>query len=235
MTATASDDDRRRIHSLSIAMHAALAAGAITESDTEFARSLGRQWNERHSLSEKQWPWVDKLTARFQQALNPAAAEPAEVVTFPRLAETFLTAATGLKWPKLRLTTETGQELVLSRCGERSRTPGSINITDGGPYGSNTFFGRINPEGAADLRDVATADVRATLAAYNADPEAEAKVQGQRTGRCMCCGAELTDEVSIALGIGPVCGKRWGISRKGVKAALKASSTTVDADMFIAA
>jgi len=33
---------------------------------------------------------------------------------------------------------------------------------------------------------------------------------GQLYGRCVICGATLTDELSIALSIGPVCGKRIG-------------------------
>lgn len=36
------------------------------------------------------------------------------------------------------------------------------------------------------------------------------KVRGQDTGICCCCGAELTDPVSIAAGIGPICAGKWG-------------------------
>ena len=39
--------------------------------------------------------------------------------------------------------------------------------------------------------------------------EAEASEYGKLTGRCVCCGRLLTDSNSIALGIGPVCIKRW--------------------------
>jgi len=39
--------------------------------------------------------------------------------------------------------------------------------------------------------------------------EDEALAYGKATGRCVCCGALLTNDVSIALGIGPVCRKRW--------------------------
>lgn len=231
------DQNRQRLDALRDAAVAAKAAGVASQADLTFARSLMQQaFGSRRGLSEKQWAWVDKLAARFTEAVTgpqaPAGEPPAPSTTFARLAETFLSAAEGLKWPKLRLRTADGQELVLSRCGERSRTPGWINVTDGGSYGANTFFGRISPDGAFDAYRATTDDVRATLAAYDADPAAEAKVQGARTGRCMCCGLELTDEVSIALGIGPVCGKRWGISRAGVKASLRSSTA---ADLFQAA
>lgn len=39
--------------------------------------------------------------------------------------------------------------------------------------------------------------------------ETEASAYGKRTGRCICCGALLTNDLSIDLGIGPVCRKRW--------------------------
>ena len=33
----------------------------------------------------------------------------------------------------------------------------------------------------------------------------EAKTYGRRTGTCCCCGATLTNAVSIEAGIGPIC------------------------------
>lgn len=220
-----------RILRLWTSMHDAMEEGHAQPRDVEFGKSLVEQASRR-GLSEKQWTWVDKLAERFEAAVKAQPEAPAER-TYPRLAETFLAAAKGRKFPKLRLRTAAGQELVLSRCGERSRTPGQIRMTDDRPFGMNEFFGTISPEGAPDFRSAVNDDVRATLAAYNADPEAEAKVQGVRTGRCMCCGIELTDEVSIELGIGPVCGKRWGISRKGVRAKLR--ETSASPDLFAAA
>ena len=37
----------------------------------------------------------------------------------------------------------------------------------------------------------------------------QAQAFGQLYGVCCICGATLTDETSIAAGIGPICGKRW--------------------------
>jgi hypothetical protein len=39
--------------------------------------------------------------------------------------------------------------------------------------------------------------------------EDDAKEFGRLYGVCCVCGKTLTDETSIAEGIGPVCGKRW--------------------------
>ena len=49
------------------------------------------------------------------------------------------------------------------------------------------------------------------LAAIAADPRGEAVRHGQRTGRCSCCGRELTKHASIDLGLGPICAAKWGL------------------------
>jgi hypothetical protein len=48
------------------------------------------------------------------------------------------------------------------------------------------------------------------LALIASNPNRAATMHGQRTGRCSCCGRELTNPDSIALGIGPICKDRWG-------------------------
>lgn len=42
------------------------------------------------------------------------------------------------------------------------------------------------------------------------DPKAAAIRYGHETGSCSCCGRELTNAGSIALGIGPICASRLG-------------------------
>jgi len=43
------------------------------------------------------------------------------------------------------------------------------------------------------------------------DPYAAAKLYGMHTGTCSCCGRELTNSLSIALGIGPICREKFGL------------------------
>jgi len=43
------------------------------------------------------------------------------------------------------------------------------------------------------------------------DPYAAAKLYGQNTGTCSCCARELTNPLSIELGIGPVCREKFGL------------------------
>lgn len=40
-------------------------------------------------------------------------------------------------------------------------------------------------------------------------PEDAARLFGRLYGVCVRCGADLTDETSIAEGLGPICGGRW--------------------------
>lgn len=56
-----------------------------------------------------------------------------------------------------------------------------------------------------------SAEKLAQIVAIGADPIAQAVAYGKKTGTCCCCGAELTNAVSIEYGIGPVCRERWGM------------------------
>lgn len=47
------------------------------------------------------------------------------------------------------------------------------------------------------------------------------KAIGGATDRCACCGADLTDPLSVARGIGPECYKKIWVSRDDVKEVMK--------------
>jgi len=55
--------------------------------------------------------------------------------------------------------------------------------------------------------DAATGDKLKVIAE---NPLEAAIRHGQRTGRCACCGRELTKHSSIDRGIGPICAEKWG-------------------------
>ena len=184
---------------------------------SEFAASLLERIQGGRELTERQAAAVASMRAkcearkaeRKEQRKAEQAAE-AEAPRFAALAEHFLTAAASLKWPKLRLATEAGEPVVLSRSGPASRNPGHINVTDGGSFGNNRYYGRIDPTGKAFLRRDIPAEIEAELTAINDDPDEAVRVTGQRTGKCCCCGRELTNPESIDAGIGPICAGNWG-------------------------
>jgi Family of unknown function (DUF6011) len=72
-----------------------------------------------------------------------------------------------------------------------------------------TYYGKIQAGRFFPVRDCPE-EIKGRLALIAADPAAAARVDGIETGICCCCGAELTDPVSIAAGIGPICAGNWG-------------------------
>jgi len=63
-------------------------------------------------------------------------------------------------------------------------------------------------EEGGEVRRIEAAEALRNIAA---DPKATSLRWGRRTGRCSCCGRELTKHSSIDAGIGPICAEKWGI------------------------
>lgn len=186
-----------------------IAAGAMPADSITFAKSLVNCFDQRGSLSPKQAPWVDKLIERAAKPAPAVEQLDAKVAGVFRLFEKASDA--GLKHPKIRLETEEGQYLVFARCGARSRYEGQVQITDGGPFGANKYFGRINEAGQLQAGRDMNGDVQATVKALATDPARTAAVYGKRTGECCFCGLGLTDGRSVLVGYGPVCADRYGM------------------------
>lgn len=183
---------------------------------SSFARSLVTQ-NEMNGrqLSAKQMAWVHIIVIEHESPLPDPGAQDAPRLTQVRamLDE----AAETLKTPKVNLTTADGQRVRLGRAGERARIPGVIHITDGGPYGANTYFGSIQLDGTLRPSQAMTPEVETLLFAFDRDPQAVARAYGHNTGSCCFCSRELTDGRSVAMGYGPICAGKfslpWGEER----------------------
>lgn len=194
------------------ALHAALPT--LPARDADFAQSLLLQYTARQSLSEKQWHWVRKLAA-------PRAAAPAPVVTanvgdFSAVIAMFATAAQTKKFPKITLALADGRAVVLKVAGAQSAQPGTVTVTDGRPFGSNVFYGRVAPSGdwqVARTIDTETAtSVTALLTRFAAEPLAIAAAHGHATHRCCFCNITLTDPRSKTAGYGPICAGKFGLA-----------------------
>lgn len=105
----------------------------------------------------------------------------------------------GIKRPKLRLDT-----FLFSRAPDHSRNAGSIYVTESGTYLGRVTDGRFLPMPACDD------PTKARVVAAAANPHESAKAYGAKTGSCSCCGRELTNRLSIKLGIGPICRDKFG-------------------------
>lgn len=105
----------------------------------------------------------------------------------------------GLKRPKVRF-----QSIEFSRAPDSGKNPGAIYVKSGEEYLGKVLAGRFYPVKTCDEAR------RAEIVTIATDPSAAAKAHGLKVGWCSCCGRELTDPNSIALGIGPICAEKYG-------------------------
>ena len=183
--------------------------------DQEFASSLLNSLARYGSISPKQAYWVDVLAER---ATAQVVGHAVNVGNVQPIIELFELAGRKLKWPKIRLFTETEQKVVLKRGGDASKYRGQILVTDGGPYGNNIWFGRIDTDGTfypnSRLRQenrLLADQVVTLLQSFAEDPAGVGSIIGKRTGHCVFCSRELSDARSTTVGYGPICAGHYGL------------------------
>lgn len=173
-----------------------------TNTSFEFAQSLKAQLSKKGTLSDGQVAAVQKCIAKkaeFKKAQVVREATAA-VVNVDKLTAAFENAATSLKWPKVRFL-----GFVVSRASDTSRNPGSLYVkADDATYLGKIVAGRFITSRECD------AATEAKVLGVLADQEAAAVLFGKEVGACSCCGRELTNQVSIDRGIGPICAVKFG-------------------------
>jgi hypothetical protein len=159
----------------------------------DFAKSLVHQYSSKGYLSEKQFWWVGKLIEEADVPPGPKKEEP----SYPNIRAAILNMkGNGAKAPSLRFA-----GVTLSMAKDDSQNRGFIYIKVNGEYaGKISPVGRLMP-GGGFTKD----QVQAWLDGPELNPEDAAISYGRETGRCSCCGRELTNALSIELGIGPIC------------------------------
>lgn len=180
--------------------------------DSSFAASLFTQYIKRGDLSPKQWPWVHYLCFVY---FNPPQKSKIVLETdWSKLIVFFDNAVKrGLKWPKIRFDIE-GKPVVLSRAGDRSKYPGSINITDGRRFNDNIWYGRIiKTDDEVDYQPShqASDTVLSFLQDFANDPIRISSEYGKKTGNCCFCAKKLSTEDSVFTGYGKVCSNKYGL------------------------
>lgn len=174
-----------------------------------FANSLMQTYSRYGAMSDDQtaaaWNMIYKLEEKDREkakVLATAKSQPVPVPTtdYSRIKQMFDAAVVaGLKWPKFR-----AGELTLKLAGSLSRNPGAIYVEFNGAY-----CGKIQDNRLVAGRE-APGNLEELLRPIAEDPLKAAQLHGVQTGRCSCCGAELTNKESVALGIGPICRGKWG-------------------------
>lgn len=179
------------------AQHPAIWAWLVASPNFEFAASLKAGVEKFGSLTEKQLAAAEKCVVK-RAARDEQRAVEAPAIAVDKIAEAFATAsANGLKWPKLRL-----GEFTFSPAPAHGKNYGAIYVKRGDDYQGKIAGGKFFA--------VSTCEASEAILAAAADPHAAAVAHGLRTGSCACCGRELTDPVSVAAGIGPICAGKFG-------------------------
>jgi len=168
----------------------------------EFAVSLDAALDKYGYLTDGQLRAVSSATAKAaaRNVERLASATTAPSVNVSVIEAAFAAAgAAGIKSPKLRLG---GYKFAPAKA--HSANAGSIYVTE-----DETYLGKISNGRFLKVRACDDA-AEAAVVAIASDPKGAAVAYGQRTGECSCCGRELTNAASIALGIGPICAERYG-------------------------
>lgn len=174
---------------------------------TNFYESLLYQFRFKGKLSPKQTACI---TRALNDSLKPYTPETEDLGDFEGVIKLFDNAKSHLKYPKIRLTAG-DNPVVLAVAGNRAKFPGTINVSDGGPWGDNVWYGRITREGKLEKSRSTTFEVIRVLKALAKDPAKVAEAYGKKYGYCCFCARELTDDRSVAAGYGPVCADHYGL------------------------
>jgi hypothetical protein len=184
----------------------------------EFAAAMLVAVQRFGDLTENQAAAVQRCVERDAARQAPNSARQTPSATFPAIRAAFdqLVLAGGRK-------PITIGDLTLSLAPASGRNAGAIYVKSHGAYvgkivptqdGPMFMPTRECPDTVLPALLVIEADPRgavqahaARIAATIAAAAAEGRVISMP---CGCCGLTLTDPVSIARGIGPVCSSRWG-------------------------
>jgi hypothetical protein len=178
-----------------------------------FALSLLSQLDKKGTVSPEQWKWINKLADMIKNPQAKPEPKTETVGDFSGVIALFNAAASKLKSPRITLQIAQDVPLALSLCGPNSKTPGSISLSDGGPYKNNRYYGRVSPNGvwvqARDNDEDTMTAIGIILTAIADDPARMVADYGHKTGRCGFCQLPLSDPNSTAVGYGQKCASNW--------------------------
>lgn len=184
-----------------------LAEAHAVGSRSEFIASLAEQLFRRGELSERQVAAWHRGKEKLAERTRERQAESAQV-DLQSLRDMFEAALeNGHKKPVYR-----AEGLVINRAPSHGANAGALYVkNEDGIYGGKVVGVLFHPnrDGQhAEFTPHGTA--LAALSLIAANPLEAAVRYGRRTGRCSCCGRELTNAISIEAGIGPICANKWG-------------------------
>jgi hypothetical protein len=191
-----------------------------------FYKSLLTSLKEYGSLTDGQFGAITK--GMVKQAANAVKKErdaiDMDVVAIRAAFDTAIANATAEGKPnykaKLRMLSVAQYE-AFKRDPEYKTTDGDLEISRAPMHGQNagflyvkfqsTYVGKISVEGKFYKAYKATTEaIDAVVALNDGDMLELAVAYGKATSNCSCCGRFLENELSVELGIGPICRAKWG-------------------------
>lgn len=187
-----------------------------------FWMSLKIQWDRYGRLSDKQWACVEREMGKRAMARKVEAVN----TDFQPIAERLAAAGEHLKKPAILLADETGREFRFQFAPATGVNAGWLYVkvrgeTDWG-WGW-AYYAKVNPATgkimvAARYQDwLNAAQFAALMKGVMGDGiEVALRNYGRVTNNCGLCGRQLTEEVSVKSGVGPICAQRFGIDRAAI-------------------
>ena len=175
------------------------------DSNFDFAVSLRNQVMCGKSLTERQMFAAKNCVAKFNAARAAAVQreEQAVEVNISAVEQMLQNGKRTLLNPKVRLLGANNQVFVLSLAPAYGKNAGAIYVKSDDVYLGKIVGGKFVRAGACSAQD------EADLILACQSPEASAVAYGRAYGNCSCCGRELTNALSIELGIGPICREKF--------------------------
>jgi hypothetical protein len=148
---------------------------------------------EKKKLSEKQIAWVHYLAT---DKLNQDLKEEDVKGEYQELVTKMYNAAPKVRKLQVRL-----PGITLSTVNKGANI-GCVYV-----YENNQYVGKITAQGV--LKGNVSEDVLNLLEDANDNLLRLAKIYGHESGSCSICGRQLDDPLSVQMGIGPVCAKKF--------------------------
>jgi len=171
----------------------------------DFARDILGNIQRGFYVSDKALAAVSSMIVKIEAtraAKAAAAAANTKTVDLSRIREMFDAAVSnGAKKPIYR-----AEGLKISLAPANGRNAGALYVVE---IEHDAYQGKIEGTSYKAVREAAAGTYDALLR-IAADPMKAAVDFGRATGICACCGKELTNGISIELGIGPICRTKWG-------------------------
>lgn len=152
-------------------------------------------------LSEQQIAWLHYLATESQKKDDEVVESVEEVVESGEYASLVKKMYEGVKSPKRKFTLRLPSQITISTVTSGSNV-GYVYV-----FENKNYVGKVSPDGV--LFGDFSEDAKNILYEANENLFELAKIYGHETGSCSVCGRELSDPLSIQMGIGPICAKRF--------------------------